>query len=70
MLPLERITHVVETDPDDSHVLSAAIQSKVGYLVSGDKKHILPLARHPEVRRLGIRVVSPADFLKTLTGGS
>lgn len=41
-----------------SHVLSAAIQNKVEYLVSGDKKHILPLKNHPDIKRLGIRVVS------------
>jgi predicted nucleic acid-binding protein len=68
MLPLAGITHEVKDDPDDSHVLSAAIQNEVDYIVSGDKKHILPLDRHPEMRRLSIRAVSPADFLGVLAG--
>ena len=66
ILPLKGITHVVESDPDDSHVLSAAIQNKVEYLVSGDKKHILPLKNHPDIKRMGIKVVSPKEFLHAL----
>lgn len=68
VLPLTGITHEVRDDPDDSHVLSAAIQNEVDYIVSGDKKHILPLDRHPEMRRRSIRAVSPAEFLKILAG--
>lgn len=66
ILPLHGITHVVESDPDDSHVLSATIQNKVDYLVSGDKKHILPLKDFPDIKRLGIKVVSPKEFLSVL----
>lgn len=67
-LALTGITHEVKDDPDDSHVLSAAIQNEVDYIVSGDKKHILPLDQHPEMRRLSIRAVSPAEFVKVLAG--
>jgi putative PIN family toxin of toxin-antitoxin system len=68
ILPLSGITHEVKDDPDDSHVLSAAIQNEVDYIVSGDKRHILPLDKHPEMRRLSIRAVSPAQFLSVLAG--
>lgn len=66
ILPIHGITHIVKSDPDDSHVLSATIQNKVDYLVSGDKKHILPLKDHPDIKRLGIKVVSPKEFLSVL----
>jgi predicted nucleic acid-binding protein len=66
VLPIAGITHEVEDDPDDSHVLSAAIQNEVDYIVSGDKAHILPLDAHPEMRRLSIRAISPAEFLRVL----
>jgi putative PIN family toxin of toxin-antitoxin system len=64
-------TEQVPRDPKDDHILSAAVQMQVDYLVSGDKKHILPLRDNPRLRTLGIQVVSPrelADLLKARGG--
>ena len=56
----------VPGDPKDDHILSAAVQMQVDYLVSGDTKHILPLRNEPGLRTLGIAVVTPREFLEVL----
>ena len=48
-------------DPDDEMVLECALAAEADYIVSGDKKHLLPLREFQ-----GIRIVSPADFLRRL----
>lgn len=48
-------------DPDDVMVLECAVAAEADYLVTGDKKHLLPLKA---VR--GVRIVTPADFLVAL----
>ena len=49
-------------DPDDEMVLECALAAEADFIVSGDKKHLLPLG---EFR--GIRIISPADFLRLVT---
>lgn len=61
VFPVERVTGVT-ADPFDDMVLECALAAEAEYLVSGDKKHLLPLK---EFR--GIRILNPMDFL-TLTG--
>ncbi|MDJ0765225.1 MAG: putative toxin-antitoxin system toxin component, PIN family [Myxococcota bacterium] len=57
----------IETgDPKDSHIIDAAVFGQVDYLVSGDKKHILPLDRHPKITAMGIKIISPRQFLETI----
>lgn len=63
-------TEIVPGDPKDNHVLSAAVQMQVEYLVSGDRKHILPLRDEPHLLALGLRVVSPRDLLDVLEAES
>ncbi len=48
-------------DPDDIMVLECAVAAEVDYLVTGDKKHLLPMKR---VR--GVRIITPADFAAIL----
>lgn len=48
-------------DPDDEMILECALAAEADYIVSGDKKHLLPLRRFR-----GIPIVSPADFLRRL----
>jgi len=55
----------VPTDAKDNHILSAAVQMQIDYLVSGDED-ILALRDHPGLRVLGIRIVNPRDFLDAL----
>src|SRR3989337_81451 len=45
-------------DPDDSKVLACAVAGKADVIVTGDRKHLLPLNNFR-----GIPILSPADFL-------
>jgi putative PIN family toxin of toxin-antitoxin system len=52
---------VIKGKDDDNRILECAIEGKVQYLISGDKKHLLPLKEYQ-----GIKILSPAAFLKIL----
>jgi len=47
----------------DNLIVNSAIAAKADYLVSGDKKHILPLQKCGQVK-----IVSAKGFLKVLAG--
>lgn len=49
-------------DPDDEIVLECALASEAEFIVSGDKRHLLPLEEFS-----GILIVSPAEFLRRLS---
>jgi putative PIN family toxin of toxin-antitoxin system len=64
VFPSDRATGATP-DPDDEMILECALAGEAGCIVSGDKKHLLPLRQFR-----GIPIVSPADFLLRLpTGG-
>jgi uncharacterized protein len=63
VFPSDRATGATP-DPDDEMVLECAQAAEAGYIVSGDKKHLLSLR---EFR--GIPIVAPADFLRRLSTG-
>ena len=46
----------------DNKVLEAAVEAKADYLITGDKKHILPLKKIKNTK-----IVSPEEFLKQLS---
>jgi putative PIN family toxin of toxin-antitoxin system len=48
-------------DPDDNHVLACALEGHVDFIVSDDRKHILPLGEYR-----GIPIVSMPAFLRML----
>jgi len=52
-------------DPDDAMVLECALAAGAGYLVSGDKRHLLRLKAFR-----GIPIVNPADFLRRLAASN
>ena len=60
--PRERLPGVV-SDPQDEHVLEAAVAAGARHLITGDKRHLLPL-----VEFRGIRIVSPRQFLDEWIG--
>ena len=55
--PKEQID-LISQDPQDNRILEAALEGKVDYIISGDKKHILSLKKFEE-----IEIVSAQEFL-------
>jgi predicted nucleic acid-binding protein len=51
------------SDPDDEAFAHLAFESKADYLVTHNQRHYEPM------RQLGIRVVTPKDFLDTVRSG-
>ena len=64
VFPSDRATGATP-DPDDEMVLECALAAEAGCIVSGDKRHLLPLRQFR-----GIPIVSPADFLRHLPAGA
>ena len=54
---------VIKTDPSDNRILECAIAAKSDFIVSGDARHMLPLAKYK-----GIRIVKVSTFLETMHG--
>ncbi|MDI6603138.1 MAG: putative toxin-antitoxin system toxin component, PIN family [Patescibacteria group bacterium] len=59
--PKTRIS-IIKEKKDDNRILECAIAAETQYLISRDKRHILPLKQYKETK-----ILSPADFLKILT---
>jgi uncharacterized protein len=53
----------VSGDPDDDLILTCAVQAGVDVLVSGDRRHLLPVGEHR-----GVRVITPQALLAELRG--
>jgi putative PIN family toxin of toxin-antitoxin system len=56
--PKEKVSVIKEND-DDNRILECAIEGRVQYLISGDRKHLLPLKEYQQTK-----ILSPAEFLK------
>jgi uncharacterized protein len=56
---------VIAADPDDDMVLECAVAGGATHIVSGDRRHVLPLGSYQ-----GISIVSPAQFLQLVSGGA
>jgi len=54
----------VTGDPDDDVVLACAVVAGVDVLVSGDRRHMLPIGEHR-----GVRIVTPQALLAELATG-
>jgi predicted nucleic acid-binding protein len=52
----------VPADPDDDKVLECAAKGGATYIVTGDRRHLLPLGSFQ-----GIPIVTAAEFLKVAT---
>lgn len=53
----------VVTDPEDHKVLECALVGGASHIVTGDRRHLLPLGRYQ-----GIAIVSAADFMALVAG--
>ncbi len=60
VFPVERATGATP-DPADEMILECALAAEADYLVTGDKKHLLPLRRFQETP-----IVGPSEFLRRL----
>jgi putative PIN family toxin of toxin-antitoxin system len=60
VFPTDRATGATP-DPDDEMVLECALAAEADFIVSGDKKHLLPLGKYRETQ-----IVSPAEFVLLL----
>ena len=49
---------VISADPDDNKVLECGVISGATHIITGDRRHLLPLCEYQK-----ISIVSPADFL-------
>lgn len=56
--PIERVDFI-KNDPDDNKILECAETGKANQIVSGDKKHLLPIERYKQ-----IEMIAPAEFCK------
>jgi putative PIN family toxin of toxin-antitoxin system len=59
----EATPEAITGDPDDDLILACAIQAGVDTLVSGDRRHLLPVGKHR-----GVRIVTPQALLAELRG--
>jgi putative PIN family toxin of toxin-antitoxin system len=57
------VPSVIKNDPPDNQVLACAAEGQANIIVSGDKRHLLPLKEYN-----GIPIVRPVDFLRMLGG--
>ena len=55
------VPRVVANDPDDDHVIATAVTAQAGLIVSGDRKHLLPIGSHE-----GIGIVTAVQALAML----
>ena len=58
--PSEKVA-VIESHDEDNRILECAVASEADYLVSGDRRHLIPLKRFR-----GTTIVPPAEFLRLL----
>lgn len=56
---------VVPTDPDDDHVIAAAVAGGANVIASGDQRDLLPLGSYQ-----GIPIVSAREAVERLEAGS
>ena len=52
---------IIKEKEDDNRILELALEAKAHFLISGDKKHILPLKKINHTQ-----IISPKNFLKIL----
>ncbi len=56
-------SEAITGDPDDDVIVACAVAAGVQILVSGDRRHLLPVGEHQ-----GVRIVTPQALLAELAG--
>ena len=59
------VPRVVLGDVDDDQVIAAAVAARADLIVSGDRKHLLPLGSHQ-----GIDIVDAAEAVRRIAAGA
>ncbi|WP_066423968.1 putative toxin-antitoxin system toxin component, PIN family [Anabaena sp. 4-3] len=62
LVTITNTLNFLTTDPDDNIVLECAVLVNASYIVTGDKKHLLPLGSYE-----GIVIVNATDFLALIS---
>jgi uncharacterized protein len=62
LVEMTSVPRVVRGDSDDDQVIAAAIAARADLIVSGDRKHLLPLGSHQD-----IEIVDAAEALRRIT---
>ena len=57
-----RLPEAIAGDPDDDLILACAVEAEAQVLVSGDRRHLLPVSEYR-----GIRIITPQALLAELT---
>ena len=55
------VARIVMNDADDDHVIAAAIAARAELIVTGDRKHLLPIGSHH-----GIAIVTACEVVDRL----
>ncbi len=56
-----RLPEVIEGSHADNRILECAVEASADYLVTGDRRHLLPLGTHE-----GVRILNAPRFLSAL----
>ena len=64
LVRIENELKVIDADPDDDKVLECAVLGSATHIVTGDRRHLLPLGSFQ-----GIRIMAPAEFLALMGAG-
>jgi uncharacterized protein len=62
--PSTKTPDAITGDRDDDLILACAVEARVPILVSGDRKHLLPLGEHE-----GVRILTAQALLAELVSG-
>ena len=57
LVVLRQRVQVVANDPADNKIIECALAGAATYIITGDRRHLLPLGSYQ-----GIRILSPTDF--------
>lgn len=62
IVPIATVPQIIRADPDDDVVLACAVAGNADFIVTGDRRHLLPLKSYQ-----GIVIITAAEFLALVT---
>jgi uncharacterized protein len=61
LIVTSRYISLIKNDETDNRIIECAIEGNAQYIISGDKRHLLPLKEYRE-----IKILTPDEFLKLI----